>query len=117
LTLSCSDLNVNSVIAKPDHNDLLLLPYGDEDDATYTMQGYAYAGGGRRVARVEISLDGGDNWTLVSLYVFSSDTNRVSETLNTHFWSSTYPEDLYRTAHFEDEIYGTFDLTERETCL
>jgi nitrate reductase (NAD(P)H) len=90
------DLNVNSVIAKPDHNDLLLLPYGDEDDATYTMQGYAYAGGGRRVARVEISLDGGDNWTLVSL---------------------TYPEDLYRTARFEDEIYGTFDLTERETCL
>ena len=30
---------------------------------------------------------------------------------------STYPEDLYRTACFEDEIYGTIDMTERETCL
>ena len=77
LTSSCSDLNVNSVIARPNHNDLLTLPDGEENDAAYAVKGYAYAGGGRRVARVEISLDGGDEWKLASLYVFSSATYRV----------------------------------------
>ncbi|KAJ1484527.1 NAD(P)H-nitrate reductase [Baffinella frigidus] len=30
----------------------------------YTMRGYAYTGGGRRVGRVEISFDSGDTWDL-----------------------------------------------------
>ena len=29
----------------------------------------------------------------------------------------TYPEDLYRELCYEDSVYGTLDLTERETCL
>jgi hypothetical protein len=30
---------------------------------------------------------------------------------------SVYPEDLYRAVCYSDPIYGTLDLTDRETCL
>lgn len=50
------DLNVNSAAVYPQHKETL-------DLATarpfYTAKGYAYAGGGRRITRVEISLDKG----------------------------------------------------------
>lgn len=50
------NLNVNSAAAYPQHNEEL-------DCATagpvYIARGYAYAGGGRRISRVEISLDKG----------------------------------------------------------
>ena len=34
---------------------------------TYTMSGYCYSGGGRKVIRVEVSLDGGKTWALTTL--------------------------------------------------
>jgi len=56
-----NDLNVNSAVAQPDHDDVLdLSTCGD----TYAIKGYAYAGGGRRVTRVEVSLDEGKTWKL-----------------------------------------------------
>ena len=33
----------------------------------YTLRGYAYSGGGRRINRVEITLDGGKTWTLAEM--------------------------------------------------
>lgn len=48
------DLNVNSVAAYPEHEEVLNLATAG---STYTAKGYAYAGGGRRITRVEISLD------------------------------------------------------------
>lgn len=50
------DLNVNSVAAFPEHEEELDLATAGP---TYTAKGYAYAGGGRRITRVEISLDKG----------------------------------------------------------
>jgi hypothetical protein len=50
------DLNVNSVAAYPQHEEELDLATAGP---TYTAKGYAYAGGGRRITRVEISLDRG----------------------------------------------------------
>jgi len=50
------DLNVNSVAAYPEHEEILDLTTAG---TTYTAKGYAYAGGGRRITRVEISLDKG----------------------------------------------------------
>lgn len=50
------DLNVNSAAVYPQHNEKLQL---SSAGSTYTARGYAYAGGGRRVNRVEISLDKG----------------------------------------------------------
>jgi nitrate reductase (NAD(P)H) len=78
------ELNVNSVITSPGTRcyrglskkkkknfDLLLHSCGEgpgewleiSDVAkSYTMRGFAYAGGGRRVVRVEVSFDEGANW-------------------------------------------------------
>lgn len=100
-----TELNVNSAIAHPAHDEILdttTPPASTDAEASfhiprYTLRGYAYAGGGRRVNRVELSLDEGTTW-------------RVAEI--------TYPEDLYRSLIVEDEsIWGTLDLSERETCF
>lgn len=71
------DLNVNSAIAVPNHNETLRVPppqkapieleeggsYGrNSSGSSYTLKGYAYAGGGKRVTIVEISLDEGESW-------------------------------------------------------
>lgn len=50
------DLNTNSAVVYPQNNEVLnILSAGP----SYTVRGYAYSGGGRRVTRVEISLDKG----------------------------------------------------------
>ncbi|KAG8718163.1 hypothetical protein FRC08_005817 [Ceratobasidium sp. 394] len=91
------DINVNSAIAKPDHEETISVPPPDEAaQEFYPIRGYAYAGGGRRVNRVEISLDEGHSWRLAEI---------------------TYPEDLYRSVVYNDGSYGTLDLTERDTCF
>jgi len=38
-----------------------------QSDGSYTVRGYAYGGGGRRVTRVEVSLDEGATWTLAEM--------------------------------------------------
>lgn len=50
------DLNVNSSVVYPENNEELVI---DSAPSTYTVKGYAYSGGGRRITRVEISLDKG----------------------------------------------------------
>ncbi|CEL51483.1 nitrate reductase NiaD [Rhizoctonia solani AG-1 IB] len=92
-----NDLNVNSAIAKPDHEEVVEVPQSEDvNELFYPIRGYAYAGGGRRITRVEISLDEGNTWTLAEI---------------------TYPEDLYRSVCYNDESYGSLDLTERDTCF
>ncbi|KAF9219482.1 hypothetical protein BS17DRAFT_740579 [Gyrodon lividus] len=94
-----TELNVNSAIAKPNHNEKLTIdryfPAGGEVPS-YAIRGYAYAGGGRRVTRVEVSLDEGQSWTLADI---------------------EYPEDRFRGVCHMDPIYGTLDLTERDTSF
>ncbi|KAF8805919.1 nitrate reductase [Phlegmacium glaucopus] len=86
------DLNVNSAIACPDHHEIL----DTTNQPTYTVKGYAYAGGGRRVTRVEVSSDDGDTWSLANI---------------------SYPEDLFREVTHFDPVYGSLDLTEFDTCF
>lgn len=33
----------------------------------YTVSGYCYTGGGRKIIRVELSTDGGKTWTLTKI--------------------------------------------------
>ena len=49
------DLNINSTISHPSHDERLHL----DKNEPYTMRGYAYSGGGRKITRVEVSFDGG----------------------------------------------------------
>lgn len=60
---------MNSAVAQPNHDEILpLLSAGAM--STYTVRGYAYAGGGRRVNRVEVSLDEGKSWLLSDMCVY-----------------------------------------------
>ncbi|KAJ5627984.1 Eukaryotic molybdopterin oxidoreductase, partial [Penicillium lividum] len=86
------DLNVNSVAAFPEHEEVLDLATAG---LTYTARGYAYAGGGRRITRVEVSLDKGKSWRLAKI---------------------EYAEDKYR--EFEGDLFGgKVDMWKRESCF
>jgi nitrate reductase (NAD(P)H) len=52
------ELNVNSVVLAPAHGEQLDL----SGDDFYTISGYAYSGGGRKVIRVELTLNDGKSW-------------------------------------------------------
>ncbi|EMD41310.1 hypothetical protein CERSUDRAFT_89880 [Gelatoporia subvermispora B] len=90
-----NELNTNSAIAKPDHDEIL--PIGpSEVGKMYELRGYAYGGGGRRVTVVQTSLDEGRTWRLANI---------------------DYPEDRYRSMPYFDETYGKLDLTETDMCF
>ncbi|CEQ42493.1 SPOSA6832_04325, partial [Sporobolomyces salmonicolor] len=93
-----TDLNVNSAIARPAHNEKLVVPSlsAGTPSTTYTVEGYVYAGGGRRVTRVELTLDDGETWTLCEL---------------------NYPEDRYRTMPYQGSVWGEIDLASRDECF
>ena len=59
-----NDLNINSAVSSPDHEEVLALTGKGQ---TYAIKGYAYNGGGRKVIRVEVSIDGGKTWALSKL--------------------------------------------------
>lgn len=58
------DLSVNSAIAYPAHDEKLVIGANPEKQK-YTLKGYAYGGGGRRITRVEISLNKGRSTSCV----------------------------------------------------
>lgn len=87
------DLSTNSAIAYPAHDEQLCL-VGAPD--SYRLKGYAYAGGGRRVTRVEISLDKGNSWRLANI---------------------DYAEDKYRDAMEQELFGGALDMSWRETSF
>jgi nitrate reductase (NAD(P)H) len=64
-----NDLNINSAIATPWHDEVLMLNQGSSNKP-YKVTGYAYAGGGRKIIRVEISLDLGKTWRLAEIRRF-----------------------------------------------
>ena len=58
-------LNINSAISSPSHDAVVPLRLGGR--AKVPFRGYAYSGGGRKVTRVELSLDGGRSWPYPAL--------------------------------------------------
>ncbi|KAF1992543.1 hypothetical protein K402DRAFT_416194 [Aulographum hederae CBS 113979] len=87
------DLSTNSAIAYPAHEEQLCL-VGAPD--YYRVKGYAYGGGGRRVTRVEVSLDKGKTWQLAKI---------------------DYAEDRYRDAEEQDLFGGKLDMAWRESSF
>ena len=65
------------LIAQPGHQELLPLTGKGQ---TYTVAGYCYTGGGRKVIRVEISTDGGETWSLTTI------TKRETPTEYGKYW-------------------------------
>ncbi|KAF4996407.1 hypothetical protein FGRMN_4516 [Fusarium graminum] len=88
------DLSTNSAICYPAHEEKI--SFKDTPDS-YKVRGYAYGGGGRRITRVEITLDKGQTWRLANI---------------------KYPEDDYRNAPEGDTLYGgRVDMWWRETSF
>lgn len=56
------DLNVNSAIVYPANGEELDVS-GVTTAESFPIRGYAYSGGGKRVNRIEVSLDEGESWT------------------------------------------------------
>ena len=76
------DLNANSAICYPAHGETVPL---SEGASSYNVRGYAYGGGGKRITRMEVTLDKGKTWRLAKI---------------------RYPEDDYRLAPDGDTLYG-----------
>ncbi|KAI0974662.1 nitrate reductase [Xylaria arbuscula] len=88
------DLNTNSATCYPAHNEELDL---HTSGSAYNVRGYGYAGGGKRITRVEITLDKGKTWMLANI---------------------SYPEDQYRLAAEGETLYGgLIDISWRESSF
>ncbi|KAJ0694314.1 putative nitrate reductase (NADH) [Helianthus annuus] len=61
-----NELNINSVITTPCHQEILPINSWTTQ-RPYTLRGYAYSGGGKKVTRVEVTMDGGDTWSVCNL--------------------------------------------------
>mmetsp|Transcript_31111 Transcript_31111/g.69120 ORF Transcript_31111/g.69120 Transcript_31111/m.69120 type:complete len:849 (+) Transcript_31111:85-2631(+) len=61
-----NDLNINSAVARPWHDEVISLA----QNQPYTIKGYAYSGGGRKIIRAEVSLDDGETWRLAEIKRF-----------------------------------------------
>ncbi|CAL0317905.1 unnamed protein product [Lupinus luteus] len=61
-----NELNINSVITTPCHEEILPINSWTTQ-SPYIMRGYAYSGGGRKVTRVEVTMDGGEMWYVCTL--------------------------------------------------
>ncbi|PHH81994.1 hypothetical protein CDD83_3393 [Cordyceps sp. RAO-2017] len=87
-------LNTNSAICYPAHDEVITLRSRTE---TYKVQGYAYSGGGKRVTRMEVTLDRGKCWRLANVH---------------------YPEDRYRLAPTGEKLCGgSLDVWRRESSF
>ncbi|XP_074265086.1 nitrate reductase [NADH]-like [Silene latifolia] len=61
-----NDLNINSVITTPCHEEILPIN-ARTTQHPYTLRGYAYSGGGKKVTRVEVTMDSGETWKVAEL--------------------------------------------------
>ena len=59
-----NNLNINGAIAYPKHEEVI-----GPNVEKYTIKGYAYSGGGRKVIRAEVSFDQGQTWKLGEIKV------------------------------------------------
>jgi nitrate reductase (NAD(P)H) len=63
-----NELNINSAITKPAHDEFISANYEENsNEKEYEIKGYAYTGGGRKITRCEISLNGGYDWELCEI--------------------------------------------------
>eukprot|EP01036_Dinobryon_divergens_P027779 gene27779-36606_t len=91
----CNDLNINSAISSPAHNEELSLK---EEAGWYTLRGYAYTGGGRQITRVEVSFDSGYSWKLATLHNHEIP-NRYGKYWCWRLWQLEASHHNIRTAH------------------
>ncbi|KAI5058878.1 hypothetical protein GOP47_0027048 [Adiantum capillus-veneris] len=62
-----NELNINSAISSPAHEEVIPINVNTLQ-VPYTLKGYAYSGGGRKVIRVEVTIDDGQSWRLCRVF-------------------------------------------------
>lgn len=77
------DYPIQSAICYPER-DSTVIPKNDDD--SITIKGYAFSGGGRRITRVDVSIDGGKTWHPSELK-HDPDSNNETNLYNTWCWS------------------------------
>ncbi|KAK4276775.1 hypothetical protein QN277_014883 [Acacia crassicarpa] len=80
-----TELNINSVITTPCHEEILPINSWTTQ-RPYVLRGYAYSGGGRKVTRVEVTLNGGETW-LVATLEHTEKPNKYGKYWCWCFWS------------------------------
>ncbi|XP_074375180.1 nitrate reductase [NADH] 2-like [Apium graveolens] len=80
-----NELNINSVITTPCHDEILPIN-SYTTQRTYTLKGYAYSGGGKKVTRIEVTMDGGESWEVAKLD-HQEKPNRFGKYWCWCFWS------------------------------
>ena len=88
---ACNEQNLNSIIVKPAQGERIELSRARKGE-TYRVQGYAYDGGGHEVQRLEVSLDGGDNWLYCIRKVSSGSLCPVTNVLGADDHKFQFPE-------------------------
>eukprot|EP00339_Tiarina_fusa_P021654 CAMPEP_0116996322 /NCGR_PEP_ID=MMETSP0472-20121206/168_1 /TAXON_ID=693140 ORGANISM="Tiarina fusus, Strain LIS" /NCGR_SAMPLE_ID=MMETSP0472 /ASSEMBLY_ACC=CAM_ASM_000603 /LENGTH=650 /DNA_ID=CAMNT_0004694907 /DNA_START=127 /DNA_END=2076 /DNA_ORIENTATION=+ len=58
------EMPVQSLVCNPPQNSLI----GGKSATDITVKGVAWSGGGRKIERVDVSIDGGKNWQAAELY-------------------------------------------------
>jgi nitrate reductase (NAD(P)H) len=80
-----NDRNINSAIWSPAHCAKIKVT-----DAYFTVRGYAYAGAGRPVHRVEVTVNNGQNWRAAKIERFEKP-NEYGQCYCWVFWSVEIP--------------------------
>lgn len=111
------DLSINSAIVYPAHDEKLVIGPNPEKQ-TYSIRGYAYAGAGRRITRVEVSLDKGRS--RFPIWPILNPEFRVNKGSFTDWGLAevSYPEDLYRNVPEDTMLFGgRLDMSWRDACF
>ncbi|RPD65482.1 hypothetical protein L227DRAFT_540273 [Lentinus tigrinus ALCF2SS1-6] len=74
---ACWEQTLQSFICKPAHDERIMLLDASSYEKTYTVGGIAFNGGGERIERVELSLDGGKTWKYCFRHFLESPLRRV----------------------------------------
>ncbi|KAI0831873.1 hypothetical protein BC628DRAFT_1310601 [Trametes gibbosa] len=84
---ACWEQILQSIICKPAHEECIEIPCESALEGTYTIQGFAFNGGGNRIERVELSLDGGKTWRWCFRHFLGSPLRHGSKYWAWLFWS------------------------------
>ncbi|KAL8629831.1 hypothetical protein Q9189_004440 [Teloschistes chrysophthalmus] len=98
--------SVRDISLHSDHNRRLLELHGLEEDAV-VVEGYSYAGGGRRIIRVDVSADKGTTWHQANLL---PDQSKGAKKWTWTRWRWVLPKQQIRSCFVVkavDEAYNT----------
>lgn len=101
------DYPIQSAICYPERDSTVVVK---NDDDTISIKGYAFSGGGRKITRVDVSIDGGKNWHQSELK-HDPNSNGETDLYNTWCWALWEVFQLFISIHlpFYCSTISSFD--------